>query len=78
MMGAMATRTRESEAGFEAAFREHDDQIAAIARNPAAPDFDNTVLALEEAGALLLRIERVEGDAAGLVGIFYANAGAKG
>ena len=47
------------EPAFEAAFREHDDQIAAIARNPAAPDFDNTVLALEEAGALLARIDPV-------------------
>ena len=47
------------EPAYAAAFREHDEQIDAIAHNPDPPDFDNTVLALEQAGALLERIDPV-------------------
>ncbi|SLJ86223.1 M3 family metallopeptidase [Novosphingobium mathurense] len=34
-------------------------EIAAIADNPAAPDFDNTIVALEKAGSLLTRVRNV-------------------
>jgi peptidyl-dipeptidase Dcp len=44
---------------FEAARREHLAEIDAIARNPAPPDFDNTVAALDRAGRLFNRIEEV-------------------
>lgn len=44
---------------FEAAFAAHDAEIAAIAANPAPPDFDNTVAALERSGRLLNRISLV-------------------
>ncbi|HEX8270030.1 MAG TPA: M3 family metallopeptidase [Flavobacterium sp.] len=33
--------------------RQHDEEIAAIASNPAAPTFENTLVALENAGELL-------------------------
>jgi peptidyl-dipeptidase Dcp len=44
---------------FEQAFAEHDVEIAAIAANPARPDFDNTVTALERAGTLLTKVSAV-------------------
>jgi peptidyl-dipeptidase Dcp len=37
----------------------HRAEIEAIAANPAAPDFDNTVAAMERSGALLNRISNV-------------------
>ena len=40
---------------YEAAMAEHDREIAAIAANPAPATFDNTVGALERAGAALQR-----------------------
>ena len=44
---------------FEAAMESHTAAIEAIAANPAAPTFENTLLALETAGADLARISRV-------------------
>jgi len=44
---------------FEQAFADHTAEIAAIVGNPAAPDFDNTVTALERAGKLLDRVAAV-------------------
>ncbi|MET0869101.1 MAG: M3 family metallopeptidase [Pseudorhodoplanes sp.] len=41
---------------FEQAMAEHDTEIAAIVANPAAPDFDNTIAALERAGSRLARV----------------------
>jgi peptidyl-dipeptidase Dcp len=39
----------------------HNGEIAAIVANEEAPTFDNTILALEEAGALYSRVGRVFG-----------------
>ena len=44
---------------FDAAFVAHQAEIEAIAANPAPPDFDNTLLALESAGQLLARCRSV-------------------
>ncbi|WP_343717091.1 M3 family metallopeptidase [Inquilinus sp.] len=41
---------------FDAALAEHDREIAAIAGDPAEPDFDNTVAALERSGRTLRRV----------------------
>ncbi|HEX4765799.1 MAG TPA: M3 family metallopeptidase [Lichenihabitans sp.] len=41
---------------FEAALAEHRAEIEAIAADPAAPSFDNTILALEQAGRSLRRV----------------------
>ena len=44
---------------FEVAIAQRRAEIAAIRDNPAAPDFDNTVLALERSGHLFDRVARV-------------------
>ena len=44
---------------FEAAIAEHVREIAEIRDNPAAPDFDNVVAALERGGATLARVRRL-------------------
>ena len=44
---------------FEQAFADHSAEIAAITHDPAAPDFANTVTALERAGTLLTRVSAV-------------------
>ncbi len=44
---------------FEAAMAAHKREIAAIVANPAAPTFENTVAALDDAGELLARIRNV-------------------
>lgn len=41
---------------FETALREHNREIDAIARNAAAPTFENTIAALDRAGRNLVRI----------------------
>ena len=41
---------------FEVAMRQHDDEIAAIADSPAAPDYANTIDALERAGQTLNKV----------------------
>src|ERR1700759_1343943 len=44
---------------LEQAFAGHPAEIAAITNNPAAPDFDNTIAALERSGKLLSRVSSV-------------------
>src|SRR5450631_904603 len=44
---------------FERAFADHAAEIATIERDPAAPDFANTVTALERSGKLLSRVSAV-------------------
>ena len=42
---------------FQKALADHRAEIAVIATHPAAPDFENTIVALEKSGSLLTRIE---------------------
>ncbi len=49
---------------YERAFAEHAREIAAIAENPATPTFENTIVALEQSGRLLARIDLVFGNLA--------------
>jgi len=51
---------------FDRAFAAHDGEIDAIANNPDAPTFDNTIVTLERAGSLLDQVSSV----------FHALAGA--
>lgn len=44
---------------FDEAVRQKRDEIAAIIATPAAPDFANTVLALEQSGTMLSRVTAV-------------------
>jgi peptidyl-dipeptidase Dcp len=44
---------------FEQAFTDHAAEIAAIAADPAEPDFNNTITALERSGLLLNRVAAV-------------------
>ena len=44
---------------FERAFADHTAEIEAIANDPAAPDFANTITALERSGKLLSRVSAV-------------------
>lgn len=44
---------------FDEGVREKRAEIAAIAQNPQVPDFANTLLALEQSGALLTRVTSV-------------------
>src|SRR3954453_12673092 len=44
---------------FERAFADHTAEIAAISHDPAAPDFDNTITALERSGKLLSKVAAV-------------------
>src|SRR5664279_335698 len=44
---------------FEQAFADHSAEIAAIEHDPAAPDFANTITALERSGKLLSRVSGV-------------------
>lgn len=44
---------------FEKAMAEHDREIAAIIANPASPDFENTIAALERSGSTLSRTSDV-------------------
>lgn len=44
---------------FDEAIRQKREEIAAIAGSAAAPDFNNTVLALEHSGGLLSRVSNV-------------------
>jgi peptidyl-dipeptidase Dcp len=44
---------------FEQAFADHAAEIAAIEHDPATPDFNNTVTALERAGKLLSKVSAV-------------------
>ncbi|MFB2726408.1 M3 family metallopeptidase [Shewanella mangrovisoli] len=44
---------------LELGIKEHYQEILAIANNPAAPTFDNTIVAMEKSGALLTRASSV-------------------
>src|ERR1700674_733265 len=44
---------------FEQAFADHSAEIAAITHDPSAPDFANTITALERSGKLLSRVSAV-------------------
>src|SRR5690348_14756434 len=44
---------------FERGLKEHREEIAAIADNPNPPSFDNTIVALEDSGRLLARVDLV-------------------
>jgi peptidyl-dipeptidase Dcp len=44
---------------FEQAFADHAAEVAAITHDPAQPDFDNTITALERSGKLLSRVSSV-------------------
>ncbi len=44
---------------FEQAFADHAAEIAAIVHDPSAPDFANTITALERSGKLLSRVSAV-------------------
>jgi peptidyl-dipeptidase Dcp len=44
---------------FEQAFADHSAEVAAITHDPAAPDFANTITALERSGKLLSRVSGV-------------------
>lgn len=44
---------------FERGMAEQLREIAAIASDPAAPSFDNTIVAMEKSGALLFRVSKV-------------------
>jgi peptidyl-dipeptidase Dcp len=44
---------------FEQAFADHSAEIAAIVHDPAAPDFANTITALERSGKLLSKVAAV-------------------
>jgi peptidyl-dipeptidase Dcp len=44
---------------YDHALAQHTDEIAAIAGDPAAPSFENVVVALEKSGRLLTRVDSV-------------------
>jgi len=44
---------------FERAFADHSAEVAAITHDPSAPDFANTITALERSGKLLSRVSAV-------------------
>ncbi len=44
---------------FEQAFADHSAEIAAITHDPTAPDFANTIVALERSGKLLTKVSAV-------------------
>jgi peptidyl-dipeptidase Dcp len=50
---------------FERAFAEHEAEIAAIAGQNAPPTFDNTIVAMENAGRALQRVDDVFGHLCG-------------
>ena len=53
------------EAAFAKAFAEHDAEMAAIANSPSAPDFTNTIEAMELAGDKLSRVSALFWNKAG-------------
>jgi peptidyl-dipeptidase Dcp len=53
---------RHFKPAFEEALRQHEDEIRQIVQNTDAPTFENTVLAMENAGALLSQVNTVFGN----------------
>ncbi len=60
-----AVRDEDFAAGFDAALALHDAEIKEISENPQAPDFANTIVALEIAGDELSRISALFWNKAG-------------
>ncbi len=56
-----AIRPEHFRPAIEAGIAEQKKEIAAIASNPAAPTFENTIVAMENAGELLSRVNSVFG-----------------
>jgi peptidyl-dipeptidase Dcp len=54
-----AIRIEHYRPAFEAALEKHDEEIGVIAGNPAEPDFDNVIGAMEQSGRLLRRVAAV-------------------
>ena len=50
---------------YQRGFAEHEAEVEAIAANPAAPTFDNTIAAMEKSGRLLDRVDDVFGHLVG-------------
>ncbi len=50
-------RAEHFKPAFDAALAEHRAEVDAIAANPDAPSFDNTIAALDRSGRLLARVE---------------------
>src|SRR6186713_3289849 len=50
---------------YERAFAEHEAEIAAIAGQKELPSFDNTIVALENAGRALQRVDDIFGQLVG-------------
>ena len=50
-------RSSDYQPAIEAGIAQQDSEVTRIANNPAAPTFDNTLVALERSGALLSRVE---------------------
>ncbi len=53
---SLTSRQRISVPAFDRAFADHNGEIDAIANNPDAPTFDNTIVTLERAGSVLDRV----------------------
>ena len=54
-----AIETAHFAPAYQRALAEHDREVAAIAGNPEAPSFDNTIAALELSGQLLRKVDMV-------------------
>jgi peptidyl-dipeptidase Dcp len=54
-----AIRDQDFAPAFEAGMAEQRREIAAIAGNPEAPTFENTLVALERSGRMLDRVSKV-------------------
>ena len=55
-------KTAHFEPAIQQGMEAHDREIDAIIQNPAAPDFENTIIALEKSGALLNQVTTVFGN----------------
>jgi peptidyl-dipeptidase Dcp len=51
-----AIRSADFRAAFDAAIKAHGEEVDAVCANPAAPDFDNVIRALERSGRMLGRV----------------------
>ncbi len=54
-------RSSDYQPAIDAGIAEQDSEVTRIANNPAAPTFDNTLVALERSGALLGRVQHAFG-----------------
>ncbi len=55
------------EPAYEAGMARHMDEIKAIASNPDAPTFENTIVAMEKSGELLNRVDSAFSNLSGLI-----------